>query len=272
MNADASPSSVRVVDGTEVRIDGDDPRVLLMLHGWPDTLRLWDAQVTTLAPHRRCVRFTLPGFDGSRIRRAPSLVETVALIARVVDAVSPDSPVELLLHDWGCFFGYRYASLHPARVRRIVGVDVGDVGSRAHLRSLRARDKAAIAAYQLWLAAAWRIGGTAGDAMSRRMARLLHAPAAPESITASMNYPYHLQWTGGYREAARTVARFDPPCPMLFVFGRRKPFMFHSPDWADALAATPGSAAVGLETGHWVMRARGGEFDRAVRDWLLSPP
>jgi pimeloyl-ACP methyl ester carboxylesterase len=33
------------VDGLEVVTDGDRGPVILMLHGWPDTRVLWDAQV-----------------------------------------------------------------------------------------------------------------------------------------------------------------------------------------------------------------------------------
>lgn len=33
------------VDGLEVVTDGDRGPVVLMLHGWPDTRVLWDAQV-----------------------------------------------------------------------------------------------------------------------------------------------------------------------------------------------------------------------------------
>lgn len=250
------------------RVEGGPGPALLMLHGWPDTLRLWDATVDVLRAQRRCVRFTLPGFDLACPGRAPTLDEVLARIDSAADAVSPDAPVELLLHDWGCVYGYAWAARRPGRVARIVGVDVGDSGSRAHRASLRVRDLAAIAAYQLWLAAAWRVGGRVGDAMTRWMAARLRAPGRPETIGASMNHPYHQAWTGRLREATRVLARLDPPCPMLFVYGERKPFMFHSPQWAEALAGRPGCAVVPMRAGHWVMRDRAGEFERVVLDWL----
>ena len=40
-----------------------------MIHGWPDTHRLWDRQVAALQDRYRCVRFALPGFDASRTGR-----------------------------------------------------------------------------------------------------------------------------------------------------------------------------------------------------------
>jgi len=41
-------------------------------------------------------------------------------------------------------------------------------------------------------------------------------------------YPYYIQWTGAWA-AIDGARRFTPACPMLFIYGRRKPFMFHSP-------------------------------------------
>ena len=56
------------VDGVEVVVDGDGPEAIVMVHGWPDTLRLWDPQVEALRPRFRCIRFTLPGFDADSPR------------------------------------------------------------------------------------------------------------------------------------------------------------------------------------------------------------
>ena len=52
-----------VIDGIDVRAEGQGPRTVVMVHGWPDTYRVWDAQVAALQGQYRCVRFTLPGFD-----------------------------------------------------------------------------------------------------------------------------------------------------------------------------------------------------------------
>lgn len=266
-------SGAPAVDGIELQVDGDGPEVIVMVHGWPDTFRLWDPLVAALAPRWRCVRFTLPGFDVAKPRRVLSLDAMVGFIARVADATSPDRPVVLLVHDWGCLFGYAYTMRHPQRVERLIGVDIGDAGSRAHLADLRVRDKAGIAAYQLWLALAWAVGGVhrgLGDHMTRAMARWLRCPADPTLIGAQMNYPYVIQWTGrhgGYRGRVK----LDPPCPMLYLYGARKPFQFHSVAWADTLALRPGCRVVPMATGHWVMGSAPEAFARAIVDWLETP-
>ena len=259
------------VDGVDIRIEGDGRETLVMIHGWPDTYRLWDAQVAALQTHFRCARFTWPGFDVTQPRRPMSLAQTVDFIHQIVSATSPGKPVTLLLHDWGCVFGYEYAMVHPSTVSRIVGVDVGDGGTPEHVRSLSLRAKLAIALYQGWLALAWRIGGglsqRTGDRMTRWMARKARAPADTNLVGSCQNYPYDITWThshGSYRQRRR----FDPACPMLYVWGERKPFHFHTTAWAEALSKKPGNRALPLRTGHWVMKERPDEFNAAVLAWL----
>lgn len=252
------------IEGTEVVIEGSGEPIVL-LHGWPDTYRLWDAQVEVLKGRYRCIRFTLPGFEPGSPRQTHMLDAVVELIARVVERAAGGGPVTLLLHDWGCFFGYQYALRHPDKVRRIVGVDVGDAGSRRQVAELGAGVKAAVAGYQLWLAFAWRIGGALGDGMARWMARKVGARSDFARVTSRMGWPYDVQWLrGGFRSAEP----FRPAGPMLFIYGTRKPFMFHSRGWAEELAARPGCAVVALPTGHWVMKQAPAEFNAAVLDWL----
>jgi pimeloyl-ACP methyl ester carboxylesterase len=266
------------IDGIEIHIDGDGPEVLLMIHGWPDTWRLWDAQVAYFKPHYRCVRFTLPGFDVQGPRRAHSLDDLIGFFQRVADAVSPDAPVTLMLHDWGCIFGYQFALRHPARVRRIVGVDVGDGMSAEFIASCSAKAKAGIFAYQAWLAIAWLVGGhlsqRLGDTMTRWMARQLGCRSEPTLMGACMNYPYFITWFpwsarhGSYRRMLAVA----PECPMFFAWAERKPFMLHSPVWLARIAARPGNQVQSFATGHWVMTRAAVAFNQAVGEWLRDEP
>jgi pimeloyl-ACP methyl ester carboxylesterase len=253
--------------GVEVVTEGEGPETIVFVHGWPDTLRLWDRQVEALRRRYRCVRFTLPGFEAGHPRHAYALDDVVEVIRKVVEASCSGRPVTLLLHDWGCFFGYQFALRHPQLVGRVIGVDVGDAGSRRNLEELRLKAKAMIVAYQLWLAIAWRIGGRIGDWMARSMAQRAGAPGDPASIGSQMGYPYYVQWV---QRGFRRSRSFSPACPMLFIYGKRKPFMFHSSGWAAAVAAVPGNRVLAFDTGHWVMVAEPEEFNRAVSEWLAA--
>jgi pimeloyl-ACP methyl ester carboxylesterase len=128
-----------------------------------------------------------------------------------------------------------------------------------------------VMAYQVWLALAWKLGchisEKLGTRMTRAMARWLRCPTDQNSITHRMNYPYAMQWfgtAGGFKGAAK----IQLPMPMLFVYGERKPLMFHSAQWLEKVAATPGSAVQGLPCGHWVMISRPEVFQARVRQWL----
>lgn len=256
------------VDGSEVLLEGDGPHTVVLIHGWPDTRALWDPLVAQLLADPiaglRCARFHLPGNDLRRGRRPLSLAQMTAHIAAIVDAVSPGRPVTLVLHDWGAVYGYQYAMQHPSRVARIVGVDIGDTGSREFLGSLSLKAKLGIAGYQLWLALAYRLPSALGDRMTRWMARQLRAPAPAEHIAAQMNHPYVATWSGGFRGSRRV----EPACPMLYVYGERKPFLFHAPAWAERIAAKPGNQVLGLRAGHWVMVNQAEAFNGAVQTWL----
>ncbi len=259
-----------LVDGIEVHIEGEGPRTILMLHGWPDTHHLWDAQVAHFKSRARCVRFTLPGFDHAQASRPTPVASMCALLDAVVEAVSPQAPVTLMLHDWGCVFGYAFATRHPERVERVVGVDVGDAQSAVFKQSLTAKAQWAIFSYQIWLAFAWALGPVSpalATGMTRRTARALRCPSPVQRMGWQMNYPYAMEWfgsLGGWRGVG------DPPthCPVLYLYGLRKPFMFHSQPWLTALAAREGCAVQAIDANHWVMLKAPQAFNDAVDQWL----
>lgn len=187
----------------------------------------------------------------------------------VVDKVSPGLPVTLLLHDWGCVFGYEFAARHPGRVARIVAVDIGDHNGDALRRSLTPTQGAQVFGYQFWLALAWKIGGGLGHWMTRRMARALRCRTPPASIGWQLNYPYAMRWFGAFGGLTQ-AAPVRPACPLLYVYGSRKPFMFHSPEWLQWVGAQRGNAVLALPTGHWVMVQQPQAFHRGVLDWLQA--
>lgn len=257
-----------VIDGVEVHVEGEGAETIVMVHGWPDTYRLWEAQVAFLKSRYRCVRFTLPGFDIAGPRRAYSLEEICEFIRRVVERVSPGRKVTLLLHDWGCLFGYQFYMRHPELVSRLVGVDVGDTKGLQY--GIPRRQRYMILAYQWWLALAWRIGGRPGDRMALRMKRWLRSPSDERFIGSCMTYPYYLTWFGGEQGYPRQLRRFKPACPLLFLYGRRKPVMFHTQAWLDELRKGEKNRVIEFDTGHWVMLQQPERFNREVDGWLSA--
>ncbi len=256
-----------LIAGVDVFVEGTGPETIIMIHGWPDTHRIWQAQVDFFKLHYRCVYFTLPGFDAAKPAKAYALRDLTAIFLQIIDQISPDQPVTLMLHDWGCFFGYQFYMQHPARVARIIGIDIGDADSPAFLNALTPTAKAMIVGYQVPLATAWKIGGRMGDRMARGVARVLQAKAAPERINAAMGYPYYIRWAGAFGSYKQAIP-FQPACPIFYAYGKKKPFMFHSTSWITALAQQPQNKVVAFSCPHWVMVDAAEAFNTAVYDWL----
>jgi pimeloyl-ACP methyl ester carboxylesterase len=255
-------------DGIEIHVEGDGAETIVMVHGWPDTYRLWDVQVAFLKSRYRCVRFTLPGFDVTKQRRGFSIDQIAEFLRQVVERVSPGRKVTLLLHDWGCAFGYQFYARFPELVARIVGVDIGDTRGLKH--TLSARAKFLMMAYQWWLSLAWFVGGRLGDRMALQMKRWMRSRSDERFIGSCMCYPYYLTWFGGRRSYRPQFRRFAPTCPLLFIYGKRKPFMFHTQAWIDELALRKENRVIAFDTGHWVMLQQPERFNQAVGGWLSA--
>ena len=268
MDAATIPAERFEIDGIDVLVEGAGPEAILMIHGWPDTCRLWDAQAAHFKARYRCVRFTLPGFDLAKPRRATSLDDMVALFLAIAERASPARPVTLLLHDWGCVFGYEFAARHPDRVARIVSVDVGDVNSAAFARTLSSGQKLGVLGYQVWNAIAWFLGGGLGDWMMRTMARDRGCPTDPGMIGAQMGYPYAMRWFG-VAGGLKALAPVSPPRrPLLYLYGTRRRTQWHSPEWLGLLDRTPGCAHRGFDASHWLMVDAPDAFNACVGEWL----
>lgn len=259
-----------VVDGIEIHVEGEGTETIVMIHGWPDTYRVWDAQVAELRHKYRCVRFTLPGFDIRKPRRSYSLDATMRVLLHIVNSVSQKQKVILMLHDWGCVFGYEFFMRNKSLVSAIIGVDIGDAQSRATRRSRSVGQKMMVSGYQSTLALAWAMGGPLGNTLTKTMARLLGAPSPREYISSGMNYPYYIL-TAGAAGSYNSLVPFVPRVPMLFIYGTHKPFMFHSPQWTENLAAKQGCKVVAMETDHWPMIRQPERFNDIVIGWLEKP-
>ncbi|WP_201437447.1 alpha/beta fold hydrolase [Saccharothrix sp. 6-C] len=83
--------------------DRSAPTVVLV-HGYPDTHRVWDDVVALLAERFHVVTYDVRGAGASSAPRglAPYRLPVLARdLFAVVAAVSPDAPVHVVAHDWG---------------------------------------------------------------------------------------------------------------------------------------------------------------------------
>ena len=102
--------------------------------------------------------------------------------------------------------------------------------------------------------------------MTRSFAKRAHAPADPARVTAWMNYPYRNSWADLLSGRVRKLDDdYWPTCPLLFVYGEKKPFPFHTPAWLEHVRKA-GGEVVALPCDHWVTRDQ--SFTDLLVRWL----
>jgi pimeloyl-ACP methyl ester carboxylesterase len=123
-----------VVNDIELEVQVAEPAgrteapTVLLLHGWPDSHRLWRHQVPALtAAGFRAVVPDLRGFGASD---RPGSVEAYALphilgdVMGVLDHVAVGR-AHVVGHDWGAAVAWTVAALFPDRVDHLVALSVG---------------------------------------------------------------------------------------------------------------------------------------------------
>jgi pimeloyl-ACP methyl ester carboxylesterase len=103
--------------------EGGNPEgpTVLLVHGWPDTHRLWSRVVEHLAADFHVVAYDTRGMGestGPDRDEGYRVSELAADLFAVADAVSPGEPVHVLGHDWGSVQAWE-AVCSPAAVGRI---------------------------------------------------------------------------------------------------------------------------------------------------------
>jgi len=116
-------------DGVTLAVqDEGEGRPVLLLHGFPDSHRLWRHQVQSLTTAgRRAIAPDLRGFGESD---KPQAVEDYGIgrsvrdMVAVLDVLELDC-VQVVGHDWGAAVAWALAALAPERVERLAVLSVG---------------------------------------------------------------------------------------------------------------------------------------------------
>jgi pimeloyl-ACP methyl ester carboxylesterase len=244
---------------------------VVFLHGWPDDQSLWDRMFERLSTSSCCVRITLPNC-GDRLDRKwgvdfPELVELISLT--ITQALPNHQTVILVGHDWGAYLAYLFECRYPERVKKMVTMDVG-----GHFTPASPVHALIMVSYQWWLVAAWAVGMVLpflGNGMTRALSRYARAPRGAEAH-CRMNYFYFYLWRAiifpkKYR--ASLIGRYRPGCPILYFYGKNKPYPFHSPEWERLVTDTPQSEVVAVpNAGHWLMCDQHETVTAKIEQWL----
>lgn len=273
-----------VASGARIRVRevGDGPPVLL-LHGWPQTSRMWHRVHPRLAERHTVVLADLPGYGGSTLPPGAGVVASGkrAMAADLVGAMRAlgHDRFAVVGHDRGARCGYRMALDHPDRVSALAVLDVlptADVLARADHRFARGA----------WH---WFLLSQPGDLPERLIAaepdavlgRGLAQVCDPEALA-----DYRAAWSRpevvhgmcqDYRagidvDLADDEADWDVRtigCPTLVLWGERGP-LGATPDVLDVWRRwAPAADGWALPTGHFLAEERADLVRSALLRFLL---
>ena len=93
-------------------------------------------------------------------------------------------------------------------------------------------------------------------------------------LRSRYNYSYFYLWRGLLLpwKRANLLGSYRPRCPVLYLFGERKPLMFHSPKWLQIVAASGGHSEGIAGAGHWLMETHAEVVNEMLLDWFRDLP
>ena len=122
---------------------GDGPAVLLV-HGFPDSRRVWREQVGPLAAAGfRVIAPDLRGFGESERPEGVEAYRVTAVMGDLLELLDEHGVerAHVVGHDWGAGIAWVLAGLRPERVASLAALSVGHP-SAIHPRTLESREKA----------------------------------------------------------------------------------------------------------------------------------
>ena len=257
----------------EYTIEGNpDGPTLVFVRGWPDNASMWRKQVEALGKNFRCVLVTLPNFGEHPVQAGGfDFTELVASLAATIRQLQPDGKVSLVTHDWGAYIGYMLEKAHPGLFVKMAALDIG-----GHLNPMGLKASLMIVGYQWSLIACWLAGGLVpplGRLMTRGVGKVIRVPARQRAnLRSRYNYPYFYFWRDTLLpwKRASLLGRYRPQCPVLYLFGERKPLMFHSRKWLQIVADGGGRAEGVTGAGHWLMETHHEAVNEMLSDWFKT--
>ena len=273
-------TTVELAAGSFPVIDHGEGPAVVMLHGFPDTRRMWRHQVPPLA--EAGFRVIAPDLRGFGDAPKPESVEAYQLstvvsqdVVGLLDALGIES-AHLVTHDWGAQVGWTAAATHPERVTSLTALTAGPLGNSGFASAKQMGDLWHIYYFQFEGAAEatlraddwalFRDWCAGGDDVDRYVDRL----SEPGALTAALNW---------YRANAKPVppaeAPADPPlvrCPVMGVLAGDDAYL-NPPQLRNAterIDRTDGSWRYEEipDASHWLTVDRPTEVTRLLLDFL----
>ncbi|MEV0680761.1 SDR family NAD(P)-dependent oxidoreductase [Actinosynnema sp. NPDC050436] len=256
----------RLVQGVDLRIrvveEGvEEGPVVVLVHGFPDTLRVWHGVAARLGRRFRVVRVDLPGAGGSErpADRSGFLIERVVR-ELVVVVREIGQPVHLVGHDWGSVIGWSAVAAEPSAFLSFTSLSGPDLG---HVRDWVARHRWRPLAVLNLVRKSWYIGGF----LLPRVPELLwRVPGVRRRMGAGRR-----ELVNGLELYRANIGRGAVPrkvsVPVHQIALAHDPYVSRrhleaAEPWVADLKRTT------LFTGHWAPRTHPGQVARVVEDFI----
>jgi pimeloyl-ACP methyl ester carboxylesterase len=265
-----------VIDGVSIdyQVTGAGPPVIL-LHGFPDTGRVWRYQVAALAAAGH--RVIIPDLRGyGRSGKPPGVDDyTMAYLLADVLGVVDDTGAErvhVVGHDWGAAIAWALAALHPERVGRLVALSVGHPAAFA-AAGVAQREKS-------WYVLLFQFAGVAEQWLSRdnwanfrAWARHPDADSTIAELEASSSLTPGLNWYRANLPPENLLASSAPlppvPAPTLGVWSSGDIALTERQMTGSASAVTGPWRYERLDgIGHWMQLEAPDALNRLLTDFL----
>lgn len=260
-----------IVKNLEVKIDGEGEETLVFIHGYPDSLELWDKQVEFLKQDYTIARFTLPGFELEDNGERPHYnIKQIRMITDSFIKGLDRGAVTVMAHDWGAVYASKYLKKNDL-VDRLVLFDIGSFGEEKR-PTINVK-------YTFALAVAWTLPEFLGEKLALYTAdKILQIENVDPNKTiedlrpdARMTYPYWHLWKSVLsKNTTKATEVKDYGTPFLFIYGKDKKVWFHAKSWEKQVQKLNKGQVEVVPGGHWFMQSSPDLVNQKLSDWLSA--
>jgi pimeloyl-ACP methyl ester carboxylesterase len=264
--------------------------LIVFLHGFPDSMALWDKISLKHEADNLCLKISYPNYNRKLNTRWGWTFESIIKgIKDVIDKVKKeqnlknDVKVFIVSHDWGASITYMFDKAYPGVIHDGVVMEIGFDPDK----TLKAKVFSFI--YQVYFAIIFLLPRFLGDCLAKPVITLIkkdYVAAEEDLINCSMCYFYFQRFKLGlaqslvmvllfiflrpdylfyiilllvlaYKyytwESSGPLYQYKPSFPFAFIYGTKKLFMFHSDEMLEYLNQKEKCEVIPVDTGHWVM-------------------
>ncbi|ELR66796.1 hypothetical protein C942_04494 [Photobacterium marinum] len=258
-----------IVKNLETKVEGNGKETLVFIHGYPDSLEMWDKQAEYFKKEYTVARFTLPGFELKDNGERPHY--SIKQIRMIIDGYIKSlerGKVTVIAHDWGAFYASQYLKQNDL-VDRVVLFDVGSFGEE--------KQPVINVKYTFALAVAWTLPELLGEKLALYTAdKILGFPNVDSNKTIEdfrpdtrMTYPYWHLWNSILtKRISKATPVEEYGTPFLFIYGKDKSVWFHAESWVKDLHDKNKGQVEAVPGGHWFMLSSPDLVNQKVAAWL----